>query len=514
MEARIQNDEPTRIDRLSRESFVEALAQVAFTADTPVVIGLYGRWGIGKTSLLDQIRARIERERTARTVSFDAWRHQFDEHPALALLQTTIDTLGDPGNKLRKTFDAIARGLGSFLLKSTANVELGSVEESLSAYEANNFLVREARVRLQQRFREFVEQARGGPDGPRIVFLIDDLDRCLPRHTLMVLESLKLFLNLPGCAYFLAVDRAALEASIRQHYQDSELDEISYLDKIVQLPFTIPPIAPERMQSYIVSLLPPQLRDCVNVLGTGLPRNPRAVKRFVNTLLLNHHLASQTLGDHQPEVLAVLLLVQLRSPALFGEITARPELLHQIAKKGLDDAKLDDAVLADAEALAEVAAKVQLPDAVELRRYIFLTGVARVSDAELTDRAGFFTGSGVERLLVDSGELEHGEAVVGKLLLFRTATQRTWLVATNRRMFCLLDDDRTRQHERVIQWHTPIASFATVEPRAYVSPKGRNVIDVGRNAPWLYSTKLHPDPRQLESDVRALAANAVGTAVP
>ena len=68
-----------------------------------------------------------------------------------------------------------------------------------------------------------------------------------PPETLALLEALKLYLNLDGCVYFLGVDREALERSVRYHYKDTEISETSYLDKIVQLPFTIPPVAPESM---------------------------------------------------------------------------------------------------------------------------------------------------------------------------------------------------------------------------------------------------------------------------
>ena len=36
----IHNDEPSRSDRLNRGAFAKALASVALTADTPLVIGL------------------------------------------------------------------------------------------------------------------------------------------------------------------------------------------------------------------------------------------------------------------------------------------------------------------------------------------------------------------------------------------------------------------------------------------------------------------------------------------
>ena len=52
------------------------------------------------------------------------------------------------------------------------------------------------------------------------VFLIDDLDRCLPENTLKMLESIKLFLDVPSCAFVLAVDDDVVERGVVHHYRD------------------------------------------------------------------------------------------------------------------------------------------------------------------------------------------------------------------------------------------------------------------------------------------------------
>ena len=49
MEAIVHHDEPTSQDRLNRKQYAEALARLAESCNTPLVIGLYGTWGIGKT---------------------------------------------------------------------------------------------------------------------------------------------------------------------------------------------------------------------------------------------------------------------------------------------------------------------------------------------------------------------------------------------------------------------------------------------------------------------------------
>lgn len=376
----VHSDEPTKRDRLNRTQYAEALARVAESCDTPFVIGLYGGWGVGKTTLMRLIEVELIKEKV-RTVWFDPWRHQFDEQPALALLHTLVDTfqLEEEGKKILVT---IAAAFGSMLLKVSTSLSLKDIDALGKRFEQEQFRVREARVRLQRHFAKIISKIQG-PEQKRIVFFIDDLDRCLPAHAVSVLEALKLYLNLPGCVYCLGLDRHVLERSINQHYKDIDLSELKYLDKIIQLPFTIPPIAPDSMEDFVESLLSEDLRGSKDLLVAGLGRNPREVKRFINTLGLNHQLARQLkISDYDPKILALVLLVQDRSPGLFGVIARQPSILAKLKKEEEDTRTIREDFLARDERLREAILRVDIHEETELDPYIYLTEVADVRSEE------------------------------------------------------------------------------------------------------------------------------------
>lgn len=129
-------------------------------------------------------------------------------------------------------------------------------------------------------------------DGPylNLLFLIDDLDRCLPEKSVQMLESIKLFLDVQGCAFAIALDDEVVERGIayryrdygpgndnrgmeaiayslkpdrfrefcgdREHEAENPITGFEYLEKIVQLPVRIP--APDTLQveQYISSQFP------------------------------------------------------------------------------------------------------------------------------------------------------------------------------------------------------------------------------------------------------------------
>ncbi|SDC98436.1 ribosomal protein L7/L12 [Actinokineospora iranica] len=324
----IRNDEPAIEDALDRDKIALALANAVQICDTPLVVGLYGSWGSGKTSLMKLVQRHLDRTDNCVTVWFDAWQHQFDENPAVALLHTMVEEAG-LGEEGRKLLYAIAGALGNAALKAmtlmSAATDFRKFEEK---YEQERFLVREKQVRLRQHFEELLGKVTNNGE-IRLVFFIDDLDRCVSEHILKTLEALKLFLNMKGCVYVLGVDREALERSIRHRYGDEDVSEAQYLDKIVQVPFTIPPVTADSTTGFVRSLLTPKLHDIAEDIVAGLGTNPRQIKRFVNSFILNDELAKQTFdsADYDAKILVALLVVQYQRPAFYKEIVDDRDVL-------------------------------------------------------------------------------------------------------------------------------------------------------------------------------------------
>jgi ribosomal protein L7/L12 len=156
------------------------------------------------------------------------------------------------------------------------------------------------------------------------------------------------------------------------------LEDADYLDKIVQLPFTIPPIARDSMARFIEPLLPRELTNASDLLVRGLGDNPRQVKRFINTLLLNHELAAAMLGKgYDPKLLAGVLLVQYRNQELYRAAVLDPSVLSAAASGGEAAKPYSEQLSKDAR-LVEVIRQAGFKDAETVVPYIFLSEVAAV----------------------------------------------------------------------------------------------------------------------------------------
>ena len=111
----------------------------------------------------------------------------------------------------------------------------------------------------------------------RIVLYIDDLDRCPPDRVIEVLEAVHLILAVPLFVVVLAVDPRWLLQSLQLHYsellaqrvasgeKDAKQDgdawhstPMHYLEKIIQVPFTLRPMGESSVRSLVHGLLPIQ----------------------------------------------------------------------------------------------------------------------------------------------------------------------------------------------------------------------------------------------------------------
>ena len=264
-------------------------------------------------------------------------------------LQHGLDFLENIANARQQGELAAAQTLRHQVQRATAVLE----QERIESLE-----------RFQKQFEALVKKYVK-PRGCLVIF-VDDLDRCLPDKAVEVLEAIKLFLDVPGCIFILGIDREVIERGIRLRYgelggaghrgtlpllvsedmlddgaaryraflqdllaEDEDIiDGGRYLEKIIQIPFVLPPIGPEAMGRFTARLAP-NLPDpeCGIVFAQGLEPNPRQVKRAINIFTLLWELSRNKPGLApliKPVRLAKLVVLQQRHPDLYEMLRQDP----------------------------------------------------------------------------------------------------------------------------------------------------------------------------------------------
>jgi|LGVF01.1.fsa_nt_gb hypothetical protein len=273
-------------DKFGFGLFVDILGKAILDIEyLPFTVGIFGEWGTGKTSLMRLLRKRLE-SNECKTIWFNPWKYDNKEELWAALIRSILLEIRNETSiwklKLKKTAWALLKDISLFAFKGGISAATGGVislrnTEKMSESE-HDFL-----NKFESNFSKLVEDFVG--EKGRLVIFIDDLDRCIPENTITVLESLKLYLDNSRCVFVLGMDRAIVELAIKQRYgKDIQLSGREYLEKIVQLPFFLPPIQFGNLQQALqsqskVADYTPQIWT---LLRCGLEGNPRKAKCFVN----------------------------------------------------------------------------------------------------------------------------------------------------------------------------------------------------------------------------------------
>lgn len=208
-------------------------------------------------------------------------------------------------------------------------------------------------------FKQALELAL--PPQGRLVVFVDDLDRCLPEKAVEVLEAIKLFLEVPNTVFVLGMDAEVIERGIEVRYrellrhQGAERAELplsgaSYLQKIVQIPFHLPPLAVGDTDAYIQALEQDLEADARlteitrEVFALGVLPNPRQVKRALNIFRLLRQIADKRGTQVSGPLLAKTVLIQTQWPELYQQwrqVTTLPQSLEQeYAKHPVSESEL------------------------------------------------------------------------------------------------------------------------------------------------------------------------------
>lgn len=350
---------PNYDDGLGFETYASVLASAASATEGPFTIGIFGEWGTGKTSLMRLIKSNLSTDDNVITVWFNAWRYEKEEHPIVPLIGTIVHALEkhksfrsklkDGGKSLINALRAIAYGFST-----KTKLKLPGFAEIEASFVAKDMIDRSDKLSpdplidrsLYYQAFETLEGVKV-PRKAKIVVLIDDLDRCFPNLAIKLLESIKLVLSQKGFIFFLGVARKVLEGYLQHRYKNKygipDFEGKAYLDKIIQLPFSIPShhgkmnefseVVLKRVEKKIRS----QLSDILPTMGEALNGNPRSIIRFLNNILIdlsiNENLAEKKIMKKIPvEYFAITRCLEQRWHEILDMLVDNDELSDEVSR--------------------------------------------------------------------------------------------------------------------------------------------------------------------------------------
>ena len=344
----ILSDNETKIDMLNNKAIAKTVVEVIRECDDrPISIGIHGDWGAGKSSILvmveDELNSKVNKNNSVVCIRFNGWQHQGFEDAKIALMSAALDSIG------------------KYMTDSKVFEDTSLTKEFAEFQSSFETLLKESKIQ-------------------KLVVLIDDLDRCLPKVTIETLEAVRLFMFTKYTAFVIAADEAMIEYAVHNHFPNlpdeagSKYDYSKrYLEKLIQVPFKIPALGEVESEMYVTLLMissqikendkefdallsatiekmkkpwentglsTEDLRNSLNtkydtvsneiavanqisdILARNTQGNPRKIKRFLNMLLLRKQMAeARGFGESVLiPILAKLMLAEYYFPNQYKEI--------------------------------------------------------------------------------------------------------------------------------------------------------------------------------------------------
>ncbi|MGD1043841.1 MAG: P-loop NTPase fold protein [Bacteroidota bacterium] len=245
------------LDRAARFSLARAIADQIAKTKIIRTYSINGEWGCGKTVFMDWLKEELEAKKDEKiiVVPFNAWKHERIGNMVYPLMQELKERAEGKvfKNKMdeyeKKVFVSVAVLFGIGIIAHplglkeaiTIIVQLSkSIMSRLKDLDKRN----EEVSALQSDFQNWVDyiiQSYEKPKCSKIVFLIDELDRCSPENVLTMLESIKIFLGAKNTVFVFSIDKGIIAKAISSKYGSLSIEDgHEYLEKMIEFSYELP----------------------------------------------------------------------------------------------------------------------------------------------------------------------------------------------------------------------------------------------------------------------------------
>lgn len=190
-----------------------------------LTLAINGSWGCGKSFLLKMIENKLNNE--AVIFHYDCWANDYYEDPLIGIMSVIAQKLNkleekdaSNENSLKKCRESLTKIVSSFV-ESKCGV---NVKDILNAMASSGLAIANENFNPMLNFEEALEKIKtllSEQDvfqAKKILFVVDELDRCLPEYAIKVLNRLHHICENSRFILVLAINREELLGSINLAY--------------------------------------------------------------------------------------------------------------------------------------------------------------------------------------------------------------------------------------------------------------------------------------------------------
>lgn len=227
-----------KIDILDRAKIMSDIEQILVLLSEQKqgrVFALDGKWGYGKTYILEQLEKKLEGLQKEGTnddrffvFHYNCWQYDYYEEPAVAIVSAMLDKCG--GKSEKEKAQKVIKEIAGQIVKNKIGIDLVETHDNISKKEQFQFdEMFGFKTTLDYTRNKISELAKD----KTVLLVVDELDRCMPEYAIKVLERLHhMFEGLNNVIVLLAIDSIQLEHSVKEIYGE-QVDTERYLKKFI-----------------------------------------------------------------------------------------------------------------------------------------------------------------------------------------------------------------------------------------------------------------------------------------
>lgn len=241
-------------DEYLRKSIAEKIIKLI---DAPVDVSpmvIDGSWGTGKTEFSKKLCSLIsDGANDKKVIYIDAFKEDHCEDPLLTITAAIAKELPEKQQKalIEKMVPAVKFGFKTFLkagtgwvLKQNADVladEFNSAIKDVSNAAIDGAIenIIKEHMNAENNINALKDKLAELAKMQKIILIIDELDRCRPNFSVMLLEKIKHIFDIPHVTTILVTNLEQLKSAINHTY-GTAIDSQNYLDKFIKYTITLP----------------------------------------------------------------------------------------------------------------------------------------------------------------------------------------------------------------------------------------------------------------------------------
>jgi hypothetical protein len=308
-------------------SFMKALNTVKGNA----FLSVDATWGSGKTVFAKQLQylnfcdqSEVSQILDSEVVSeyqqkyvvfyYNAWENDYHEDPLQSLLFSLLNKFYSD-IRFKDKAQAITKSILNSVIKEgvkTLTKGIVDIEQLQNAPTMKDLVeqisaVEERKAAVSKIIHSIL------PEGKKLLFVIDELDRCNPKFAVNTMEVMKHYYNDDDIVFVLSTNNRQLVHTVKKYY-GSDFDGYAYLDKFYDVVFDLPKIdANEYLTNhlnvsddeYYINLVPREISKHLNL-------TMREINRYYSSFsLIMHSLDSQMRNQYFEFSLVNYVLIPL-----------------------------------------------------------------------------------------------------------------------------------------------------------------------------------------------------------